>query len=154
MRQTTRTWSRCTAEGLAEPISLVMSAGACSSSAVHRRRPTGMGSYEPDGALGAAGRFGGRRKDEFQRHGVVGMDDEYMKVEHGAAELLRRARRERGLTQVDVADEMAQRGFRWTQPTVARVENGRRHLSLAESHALMDVLGLNEGNAYRRVEPI
>ena len=85
---------------------------------------------------------------------VVGVDDEYVKAERLAAELLRRARRELGLTQVDVADEMAQRGFRWTQPTVARVENGRRHLSFAESRALMDVLGLNEGTAYQRIKPI
>ena len=82
------------------------------------------------------------------------MDDEYVKAERLAAELLRRSRRDRGLTQLDVADEMAQRGFRWTQPTVARVENGRRHLSLAESRALMDVLGLNEGAAYQRIKPI
>jgi len=85
---------------------------------------------------------------------VVGVDEEYEEAERLAAELLRTARRERGLTQLDVADEMAQRGLRWTQPTVARVENGRRHLSLAESHALMDVLGLNEGAAYQRIKPI
>ena len=85
---------------------------------------------------------------------MVGVDDEYAEVERLAAELLRTARRERGLTQLDVADEMAQRGFRWTQPTVARVEHGRRHLSLAESRALMDLLELNEGNSYRRIEPI
>ena len=82
------------------------------------------------------------------------MDDEYEKAERLAAELLRRARRERGLTQVDVADEMAQRGFRWTQPTVARVENGRRHLSFAESRALMDLLELDEGSTYQRINPL
>ena len=85
---------------------------------------------------------------------MVGVDDEYVKAERLAAELLRSARRERGLTQLDVADEMAAKGFRWTQPTVARVENGRRHLSLAESRALLDLLELNEGSAYRRIEPI
>ncbi|HEX4697995.1 MAG TPA: helix-turn-helix transcriptional regulator [Actinomycetes bacterium] len=82
------------------------------------------------------------------------MDEEYVEAERRAAELLRTARRERGLTQLDVADEMAQRGFRWTQPTVARVENGRRHLSLAESHALMDLLELDEGSSYRRIKPV
>ena len=85
---------------------------------------------------------------------MVGVDDEYVKAERLASELLRRARMDRGLTQVDVADDMAQLGFRWTQPTVARVENGRRHLSLAEARALMDVLGLNEGVAYQRIKPI
>ena len=85
---------------------------------------------------------------------MVGVDDEYVEAERLAAELLRTARRERGLTQLDIADEMAERGFRWTQPTVARVENRRRHLSLAESRALMDVLELNEANSYRRIKPV
>src|SRR6476660_3083742 len=73
------------------------------------------------------GRPGCDRRSRWWR--VVVVDDEYVKAERLAAELLLRARRERGLTQVDVADEMAQRGFRWTQPTVARVENGQRHIS-------------------------
>lgn len=64
---------------------------------------------------------------------MVDMDEEYVEAERLAAEKLREARRERGLTQVDVADDMAQRGFRWSQPTVARVERGHRHLSLAEA---------------------
>jgi Helix-turn-helix domain len=49
---------------------------------------------------------------------------------------------------------MAQRGFRWSQPTIARVENGRRSLSLAEARALMDILELNEATAYRRIDGI
>jgi transcriptional regulator with XRE-family HTH domain len=84
----------------------------------------------------------------------VTVDEEYVRAERLAAELLRTARRERGLTQLNVADDMAQRGFRWTQPTVARVENGKRHLSLAEARALMDILALNEGAAYRRIDPV
>ena len=79
------------------------------------------------------------------------MDEEYLEAERRAAELLRNARQERGLTQVDVADEMVQRGFRWSQPTVARVENQRRHLSLSEARALMDILELTEAVAYRRI---
>lgn len=82
------------------------------------------------------------------------MDEPYAKAERLAAELLRTARRDRGLTQLDVADDMTHRGFRWTQPTVARVENGKRHLSLAEARALMDILGLNQGVAYRRIDPV
>jgi transcriptional regulator with XRE-family HTH domain len=80
------------------------------------------------------------------------VDEEYVQAERLAAELLREARQERGLTQVDVADEMAQRGFRWSQPTVARIENGRRHLSLPEARALMDILELNEAVYYRRID--
>ena len=80
------------------------------------------------------------------------MDEEYVEAERLAAELLRKARQERGLTQVDVADEMTQRGFRWSQPTVARVENRRRHLSLAEAQALMDILQLNNAIGYRRID--
>ena len=71
-----------------------------------------------------------------------------------AYDRLRTARRERGMTQVDLADHMAELGFPWTQPTVARVERGRRQLSLAEAHALMDILEQNQGNFYRRVEPL
>jgi transcriptional regulator with XRE-family HTH domain len=85
---------------------------------------------------------------------VIAVDEEYVEAERLAADLLRTARQERGLTQLDVADEMAQRGFRWSQPTVARVENRRRHLSLAEARALMDVLELNEAPAYRRKDRI
>ena len=84
----------------------------------------------------------------------VDVDEEYVEAERLAAALLRKARQERGLTQVDVADDMAERGFRWSQPTVARVENGRRHLSLSEARALMDILELNEAPAYRRIDRI
>ena len=84
---------------------------------------------------------------------MVEVDQEYVEADRLAAELLREARQKRGLTQVDVADEMAQRGFRWSQPTVARVENRRRHLSLSEARALMDILELNDAVAYRRIEP-
>jgi transcriptional regulator with XRE-family HTH domain len=86
--------------------------------------------------------------------GVAGVDEEYREAERLAAELLRTTRRERGLTQLDIADDMAHRGFRWSQPTVARVENGRRQLSLAEARALMDILGLNEGPTYQRIRPL
>ena len=85
---------------------------------------------------------------------MVDMDEEYLEAERRAAELLRQARKERGLTQIDVADDMAQRGFHWSQPTVARVEKGRRHLSLAEARALMDILELNEAPAYQRIDRI
>jgi transcriptional regulator with XRE-family HTH domain len=84
---------------------------------------------------------------------VGDVDEEYLEAERLAAELLRKARQGRGLTQVDVADEMADRGFHWSQPTVARVENRRRHLSLAEARALMDILELDEAVAYRRIDP-
>jgi transcriptional regulator with XRE-family HTH domain len=87
-------------------------------------------------------------------HEVVDVDEEYVKAERLAAELLVKARRDRELTQTDVADEMAERGFRWSQPTVARVEHGRRHLSLAEARALMDILELDEATAYRRIDPL
>jgi transcriptional regulator with XRE-family HTH domain len=80
------------------------------------------------------------------------MDRKYVAIEHLADEKLRAARRERGMTQLDLADEMAELGFPWSQPTVARVERGRRRLSLAEAHALMDILEQNSGNLYRRID--
>ena len=52
------------------------------------------------------------------------MDDEYIMAGRLAADLLRRPRRERGLTQVDVADEMS-RAFaglsrRWRELRTSR----------------------------------
>ena len=85
---------------------------------------------------------------------VVEVDEEYLEAERLAAQLLRKARQQRGLTQVDVADEMVQRGFHWSHPTVARVENRRRPLSFSEARALMDILELNEATAYRRIDRI
>jgi transcriptional regulator with XRE-family HTH domain len=82
------------------------------------------------------------------------MDAKYEQADLRAAELLRTTRRERGLTQTDVAALMARHGFTWSQPTVARVERGHRALSLAEAHALMDILEQNEGADYRRINQI
>ena len=82
------------------------------------------------------------------------MDRKYVAIEHLADERLRAARREKGMTQIDLADQMAELGFPWTQPTVARVEGGRRRLSLAEAHALMDILEQNSGSLYRRIDPL
>src|SRR5215217_6949878 len=81
-----------------------------------------------------------RAKTPWYDIGGAEMDRKYMAIEHLADERLRAARRERGMTQIDVADQMAELGFPWSQPTVARVERGRRRLSLAEAHALMDIL--------------
>ena len=44
-------------------------------------------------------------------------------------------------TQQDVADEMRQRGWRWSQATVWSVEKGDRPLRLAEAEDLAAVLG-------------
>jgi hypothetical protein len=82
------------------------------------------------------------------------MDEKYLDADRKAVELLRAARQGRSLTQADIADAMAELGFHWTQPTVARVENGQRPLSLAEARALMDILALNKGNAYQRIESL
>jgi len=82
------------------------------------------------------------------------MDRKYVAIEHLAEERLRAARRERGMTQIDLADQMAELGFPWSQPTVARVERGRRRLSLAEAHALMDILEQDQSNFYRRIDTL
>ena len=82
------------------------------------------------------------------------MDRKYVAIEHLADERLRAARLERGMTQIDLADQMVELGFPWSQPTVARVERGRRPLSLAEAHALMDILEQNRGSLYRRIDSL
>ena len=82
------------------------------------------------------------------------MDKKSSDAEQRGIELLRKTRKERGLTQLDPADMMAERGFAWSQPTVARIEKGQRPLSLAEARALMDVLGVDRGNFYQRIASV
>lgn len=53
-----------------------------------------------------------------------------------------RALRERsGISQTKLAKEMRARGFKWTQPSVAAVENGERKLTLTEAQHLATLIG-------------
>jgi hypothetical protein len=56
-------------------------------------------------------------------------------------------------TQQAVADEMRQRGWRWSQATVWSVEKGERPLRLAEAEDLATVLGTPSVHAFL-TEPI
>jgi hypothetical protein len=49
------------------------------------------------------------------------------------------------MTQVSLAAAMRERGFRWHQTTVARVEAGRQPLTMAEGAALADLFGVGLG---------
>lgn len=48
-----------------------------------------------------------------------------------------------GLSQTDVAKAMHDIGFRWYQPTVAKVENGERPLRFDEGIALADIFAID-----------
>jgi hypothetical protein len=49
------------------------------------------------------------------------MDRRYQELAHEGRELLRTTRERLGLTQAELADRLFDLGFRWSQPTVARV---------------------------------
>jgi transcriptional regulator with XRE-family HTH domain len=46
------------------------------------------------------------------------------------------------MTQTQLAAAMHDRGFRWHQTTVTRVEAGRQHLTLEEAAALAELFGV------------
>lgn len=47
-----------------------------------------------------------------------------------------------GISQTELARRMSERGFKWTQSTVYKVESGNRNLGFAEGVALAQVLGV------------
>lgn len=55
-------------------------------------------------------------------------------------ENIRRLREARGLSQGDVAREMTARGWQYYQPTVYKIEHGKRKVSFAEAADLAAVL--------------
>lgn len=55
------------------------------------------------------------------------------------AENLRRVREEAGLSQTSLAERMAASGFRFHQTTVARIEAGKRQVTLGEADALASI---------------
>jgi transcriptional regulator with XRE-family HTH domain len=46
------------------------------------------------------------------------------------------------MTQTSLAAAMRERGFRWHQTTVTRVEAGRQHLTIEEAAALAGLFGV------------
>lgn len=63
-------------------------------------------------------------------------------VEQNFATNVREYREQLGLSQEDLAQRMADRGFGFTQATVWKIEQGKRAVRIAEAVALMDALGL------------
>lgn len=63
-------------------------------------------------------------------------------VEQNFATNVREYREQSGLSQEDLAQRMAERGFGFTQATVWKIEQGKRAVRIAEAVALMDALGL------------
>lgn len=49
------------------------------------------------------------------------------------------------MTQTQLAAAMRERGFRWHQTTVTRVEAGRQHLTLEEAAALAELFAVDLG---------
>jgi transcriptional regulator with XRE-family HTH domain len=81
-------------------------------------------------------------------------------AEAAFASNLRSARAAKGMTQAQLAEAMAARGFRWHPPTVYKVESGERQIQLGEAVELSRILGLpledmatpGNSNTQRRVE--
>lgn len=71
------------------------------------------------------------------------MGFEELSAEAAFAANLRAARDARSLTQTQLAELMAGKGFRWHQATVYKVEAGERQIQLGEALALAQILGLN-----------
>lgn len=49
------------------------------------------------------------------------------------------------MTQVSLAEAMQERGFRWHQTTVARLEAGRQRLTMQEGATLAELFGVDLG---------
>lgn len=65
-----------------------------------------------------------------------------VEVEQNFATNVREYREQLGLSQEELAQRMAERGFGFTQATVWKIEQGKRAVRIAEAVALMDALGL------------
>lgn len=63
-------------------------------------------------------------------------------AEMAFAENLKTLREDRGLSQGKVAEMMADRGFKWHQATVYKIENGSRQVQLGEARAVAEILGV------------
>jgi transcriptional regulator with XRE-family HTH domain len=56
---------------------------------------------------------------------------------------VRATREHRGLSQVSLAQRLADYGYTWPQSTVQRIETGQRRVDVAEAHALASALGVS-----------
>lgn len=65
----------------------------------------------------------------------------FMSADARFAENLRAARERQGMSQADVAEEMAAAGFTFHQQTVARIESGARSVKLSEAEYLSHIVG-------------
>lgn len=81
-----------------------------------------------------------------ERFTVSGVDDDTKRGGPGAEEMLgrnmRRRREDLGLSQGAFAERMADRGFKWMQTTVYKVELGQRSVRLEEAVAIAGILGV------------
>jgi transcriptional regulator with XRE-family HTH domain len=68
-----------------------------------------------------------------------------MDFDERAGRLIQEIRQSEGLTQADVAQAMAERGFPMHQQTILKIEKGLRPLRLAEALALAEVLKMDLG---------
>lgn len=65
------------------------------------------------------------------------------KIEQDFIDAVRAAREAKGWSQTQLAARMADRGFRWHQSSVARIEHGDRALTFREYLALADSLDMD-----------
>jgi transcriptional regulator with XRE-family HTH domain len=67
--------------------------------------------------------------------------DPYEEADKRVGSNVRRLREAAGITQVELAQAMTERGWQWHQSTVARVESGRQSVRFAEAEDLVQILG-------------
>ena len=72
------------------------------------------------------------------------------------ARRLRAIRTQAGVTQKQLADRMAARGYKMLQSTVAKIESGERPVSIGEAVQLAEVLGVDLGELIteRSADPV
>ena len=70
------------------------------------------------------------------------MDRQYKDIDQNIAENVRAVRETCGISQDELAQRMADRGFKFRQATIWKIESGQRPVRASELIALTDALGL------------
>lgn len=68
--------------------------------------------------------------------------EQSIKVGSGLGEKIRKARNAKDWTQDELAAKLQVNGCDMERYTVSRIENGKRHITVAELHILKELLGM------------
>lgn len=86
-------------------------------------------------------------REDLKEHGGR-MRDAALELERSMCDKFRGLREERGWSQQDISDKLAEMGIDMHQTTVAKLEKGRRPLRVAEMYALSWIFGLPPGAVF------